>query len=77
MLILCDPAIKQIRVFVGFILQPDLKLPKIVPDPEKNKEGKEMNLLKLTIQSSLRYDPSGIKVFFTIGDDRDDPMNYV
>ena len=55
-------SIKQIRVFVGFILQPDLKLPKIVPDPEKNKEGKEMNLLILTIQSSLRYDHSGIKL---------------
>ncbi len=61
MLFFFNTMIKQIRVFVGFILQPDLKLPKIVPDPEKNKEGKEMNLLILTIQSSLRYDPSGIK----------------
>ena len=26
-------AIKQMRVLVGFILQPEMKLPKIVPDP--------------------------------------------
>ena len=42
----------------GLILQPEMKPPKIVPDPIQ----KEMNLLKLTLQSSLRYDPSGIKI---------------
>ncbi len=47
--------IKQIRGFVGFILQPDLKLRKIVPDPT----------IKLTLQSSLRYDPSVIIVFYS------------
>ena len=28
-----DTTIKQIRVLVAFILQPEMKLPKIVPDP--------------------------------------------
>ena len=28
-------SIKQIRVLVAFILQPEMKLPKIVPDPEQ------------------------------------------
>ena len=31
---ICD-MIKQIRVFVGFILQPEMELPKIVPDPRQ------------------------------------------
>lgn len=46
-----------------------LNIPKIVSDPEKNKEWKEMNLLILTIQSSLRCDPSGIKIFCIRGSD--------
>ena len=49
------PTIKQIRAFVGFILQPDLKLPRIVPD-QNNKYRKEMILLKLhhTVFTTLR-----------------------
>ena len=49
-------AIKQIRGFGGLILQPEMKPPKIVPDPEKNKEGKEMNLLNThhTVFTTLR-----------------------
>ena len=59
-------AIKQIRGFAGSILQPEMKPPKIIPDPKKNKKGKEMNLLILTIQSSLRYDPSGTNTPFRL-----------
>ena len=52
--------IKQIRVFVGFILQPEMKLLKIVPDPE-NKYQKEMIFSNFTIRSELKLLlPSGI-----------------
>ena len=46
--------IKQIRVFVGFILQPDLKLPKIVPDPRINTERDESSHTHLTVFTTLR-----------------------
>ena len=50
----CYTAIKQIRGFVGSILQPDWKLPKIVPDPRINTERDESSHTHLTVFTTLR-----------------------
>ena len=50
--------IKQIRGFVEFILQPDLKLIKIVPDPTINTERDESSQTHHTVSTTLL--PSGI-----------------
>ena len=53
-------SIKQIRVFVGLILQPEMDPPKIVPDPTIKIERDESSQSHHTETTLL---PSGIKVF--------------
>ena len=53
--------IKQIRVFVGLILQPEMDPPKIVPDPAINIERDESSQSHHTVSTTLL--PSGINVF--------------
>ena len=52
--------IKQIRVFVGLILQPEMDPPKIVPDPTIKIERDESSQSHHTETTLL---PSGINIF--------------
>ena len=47
-------AIKQIRGFVGLILQPEMEPPKIVPDPRINTERDESSQSHLTVSTTCR-----------------------
>ena len=51
-------SIKQIRGFGGLILQPEMKPPKIVPDPAINTERDESSQSHHTVSTTLL--PSGI-----------------
>ena len=59
----CD-TIKQIRVFGGLILQPEMKPPKIVTDPAINTERDESSQSHHTVL--LRHDPSGTSTPFRL-----------
>ena len=62
-------AIKQIGVFVAFILQPEMKPPKRVPARTINTERDESSQTHLTVFTTLRSFRD--KVFFTVGGDTD------
>ena len=68
-------SIKQIRGFVGFILQPEMKLLENRPRPLINIERDESSQTHLIVSTTCRSFRD--KCVFSIADDRDVPIDKV